>query len=66
MSLIEDPNKLALEEVSSYIERNTARNILVTMRTVINVFQKAPYGWNEEDIEGLVANYLRHRRSSFS
>ncbi|ABB14288.1 BREX system P-loop protein BrxC [Carboxydothermus hydrogenoformans] len=59
MSLAEDPNKLALEEVSSYIERNTARNIPVTMRTVINVFQKAPYGWNEEDIEGLIAKLFK-------
>jgi len=59
MSLVEDPNKLALEEVSSYIERNTARNIPVTMKTVINVFQKAPYGWNEQDIEGLIARLFR-------
>jgi hypothetical protein len=59
MSLVEDPNKLALDEVASYIERNTARNIPVTMKTVIGVFQKAPYGWNEEDIEGLIARLFR-------
>jgi hypothetical protein len=59
MSIVEDPNKLALEEVSSYIERNTARNIPVTIKTVISIFQKVPYGWNEEDIEGLIAKLFR-------
>lgn len=59
MSFVEDPNKLALEEVSSYIERYTARNLPMTMKTVINIFQKAPYGWSEEDIEGLVARLFK-------
>jgi hypothetical protein len=59
LNIIEEPNKLALDEVSSFIERNTLRHIPVTMKTVISTFQKAPYGWNEEDIEGLIAELFR-------
>jgi hypothetical protein len=56
---IEDHNKLALEELSSFIERNTSRHIPVTMKTVTGTFHKAPYGWNEDDIEGLIAKLFK-------
>lgn len=59
MALIEEPNKLALAEVASFVERNTARNIPVTMKAIITTFQKAPYGWIENDIEGLIAKLFR-------
>jgi len=59
MSITDDPNKLALDEVSSFIERNTARHIPITTKTVITTFQKVPYGWNEDDIEGLVAKLFK-------
>lgn len=59
INIIEEPNKLALAEVSSFIERNTLRHIPVTMKTVTSTFQKAPYGWNEIDIEGLIAKLFR-------
>lgn len=59
LGLIEEPNKLALDEISAFAERNTTRNIPVTMKTILTIFQKAPYGWNEEDIEGLVAKLFR-------
>jgi len=55
----ETPNKLAIDEVAGFIERNTARNIPVTMKTVLGVFGKAPYGWLEEDIEWLVARLFK-------
>lgn len=59
LDFIEEPNKLALDEVSSFIERNTVRHVPVTMKIVTTTFQKAPYGWNEKDIEGLVAKLFR-------
>ncbi len=46
----EDPNKLALDEMDAYIERNTARNQSTTVRSIYNLFTKAPYGWLELDI----------------
>ncbi|AEE90721.1 MAG: BREX system P-loop protein BrxC [Tepidanaerobacter acetatoxydans] len=57
----ERDNKLALNEVANHVERNTLRNIPVTMRSILNHFSKAPYGWNELDIEGLVAKLFKEQ-----
>ena len=60
MSLTDDtPNKLAFDEMDAYIERNTLRHIPVTMKTLLNFFGKAPYGWREIDIEGLVSRLFK-------
>ncbi len=56
---IEEHNKLALGDLSSFIERSTSRHIPVTMKTVTGTFHKAPYGWNEDDIEGLIAKLFK-------
>lgn len=53
------PNKLALDEVDSFIARNTERNIPVTMKGIIDIYAKAPYGWKEPDITGLVASLFK-------
>ncbi|RKD27636.1 hypothetical protein SAMN02745883_00449 [Caminicella sporogenes DSM 14501] len=60
IKLIDDmPNKLAIEEVNSYIERNTERNIPITLKTLIDLFSKAPYGWREDDIRGIVLKLFK-------
>jgi hypothetical protein len=51
----EKPNKLAIDEVDSYIARNTARNIPITMKGLTDLYSKAPYGWKELDIAAIVA-----------
>src|SRR5690606_40109769 len=56
---VEAPNKLALDEMAGYIERNTTRSIPVTMKTILGIYGKAPYGWLEEDIEWLVAKLFK-------
>ncbi|KPU27967.1 hypothetical protein TR13x_01050 [Caloranaerobacter sp. TR13] len=53
------PNKLAIEEINSYIERNTERNIPMTLKTIIDLFSKAPYGWREDDIRGIVLKLFK-------
>lgn len=53
------PNKLALQEINHYIERNTQRHIPITMKTVLDLFSKAPYGWLPDDIRGLVIRLFR-------
>jgi len=53
------PNKLALEEVDNYIERNTERHIPTTMKSVINMYSKAPYGWMELDIAGIILKLFK-------
>ena len=57
VSLIEEEkaNKLAIDEVDSYISRNTERNIPMTMKSILDLYSKAPYGWKELDITGVVA-----------
>lgn len=59
LSEVETPNKLALDELSGYIERNTTRSIPVTMKTIIGIYGKPPYGWLEEDIEWVVAKLFK-------
>lgn len=56
---VDTPNKLALDELAGYIERNTTRSIPVTMKTILSIYGKAPYGWLEEDIEWLVAKLFK-------
>ncbi len=60
MSLTGDvQNKLALDEMDAFMERNTLRHIPVTMKTLLNYFGKAPYGWRYIDIEGLAAKLFK-------
>lgn len=53
------PNQLALDEINSYIERNTRRNIPVTMKGLTDLYTKAPYGWKDLDVAGCVAELLK-------
>lgn len=59
MSLVEEPNKLAIQEVDSYIERNTARNIPMTMKSIISLYSKTPYGWGELDIAAIIIKLFK-------
>ena len=34
------PNKLAVDEVDGFIERNTDRNIPMTIKSIINLYSK--------------------------
>ena len=49
----EIPNKLAIDEMLHYIERNTQRHIPVTMNTLLELDEIPPYGWLPDDIRGL-------------
>ncbi len=55
----EAPNKLAIEELLHYIERNTQRHIPVTMKTLLETYTKPPYGWLPDDIRGLVVTLFK-------
>lgn len=62
LTLIEDEavlNKLALEEVRDYLERNTQRNIPVTMKNLLDLYTKAPYGWLGNDIRALLLRLFK-------
>ena len=55
----EEPNRLAIDEVDSYIERNTSRNIPMTMKGIIGLYGKAPYGWIEFDIAAIIIKLFK-------
>jgi hypothetical protein len=55
----EIPNKLAVDEMLYYIERNTQRHIPVTMKSLLELYEKPPYGWLPDDIRGLVIRLFK-------
>lgn len=60
MSLLEEErNKLAIDEVDSYIERNTSRNIPMTMKSIIGLYSRAPYGWEDLDIAAIIIKLFK-------
>jgi hypothetical protein len=60
LSLLDaEKNKLAIDEVDSYVERNTSRNIPITMKGIIGLYSKAPYGWGEFDIAAIIIKLFK-------
>lgn len=55
MSFGKQDNSLARSEVLKFLERKNDQHFPVTIRGVIEQFQKAPWGWSELDIAGIVA-----------
>jgi len=53
------PNKPAMEEVKNYIERSAQRKIPVTMKILLDLYSKPPYGWLPDDIRGLVLRLFK-------
>lgn len=53
------PNKLAVDEIDGYIERNTERNIPMTIKSIMTLYGKAPYGWKDLDITGIVLRLFK-------
>ncbi|MDU4950796.1 MULTISPECIES: BREX system P-loop protein BrxC [Clostridium] len=55
MSLVDnDPNRLAVDEIKTHIETSTSRNLQVTVKSVLQKFSNAPYGWKEIDIQAII------------
>ncbi|TCO79772.1 BREX system P-loop protein BrxC [Marinisporobacter balticus] len=55
MQLVDrDPNRLAVDEVNTHIQTSTARNLQVTVKSILTKFCKAPYGWKEIDIQAVI------------
>lgn len=60
LSLLDvEKNKLAIDEVDSYIDRNTSRNIPMTMKGITTLYSKAPYGWVELDIAAIIIKLFK-------
>lgn len=55
MSFGKQDNSLARAEVLKFLERKNEQHLPVTIRGVMEQFQKVPCGWSELDIAGIVA-----------
>lgn len=57
----EDENKLAIDEVFRYIERYSI-GTSITIKTILLSFSKAPYGWDDLDIQGIIAKLFKSQK----
>lgn len=53
------PNHLALEEMENVVTRSFYKNMPATMRTLMDHFNKIPYGWKDMDIAGIVLTLFK-------
>lgn len=60
------PNKLALDEVIETISLNNSRHMKTSLKSLIDRFLSAPYGFVTEDVEWLTAMLLKMGRISFT
>lgn len=52
-------NQLALNDVNDYIALNTQRHMKTSMKSILERFLKAPYGFIEADVQWLVAKLFK-------
>lgn len=52
-------NELALNDLKNYIALNTERHMKTSMKSLLERFMKAPYGFIEADIQWLVAKLFK-------
>ena len=52
-------NELALREVKDYIAMNTKRHTKTSMKTLLDRYLKAPYGFVEVDVQWIVAKLFK-------
>lgn len=58
-------NRLALDDVDSYISLNTSRHTKTSMKSVMDRFMSPPYGFLEADVQWLVARLFKDGDISF-
>jgi len=58
-------NRLALNEVSDYIARSSARHVKTSMKTLMDRFMAPPYGFIEADVQWLVAKLFKDGKIAF-
>lgn len=59
------PNSLALHDVNDYIAVNTSRHTKTSMKSLLDRFMKAPYGFVEADVWWLVAKLFKNGEIAF-
>lgn len=59
------PNKLAIEDMTTFITNSSYKNISITMRLVLEHFGKGSYRWTEYDIAGVVLTLFKSQTLRF-
>lgn len=63
--VVTNPNSLAIADVRDYINLNTGRHLKTSMKSLLDRFMKAPYGFVEADIQWIVAKLFKDGDISF-
>jgi hypothetical protein len=63
---VKEPNANALHDVLSYISDNSSMHTKTSMKSIMDRFMKAPYGFVEDDVEWLVAKLFKDGDISFT
>ncbi|MGI6752584.1 MAG: BREX system P-loop protein BrxC [Anaerovoracaceae bacterium] len=61
-----EANAHAIHDVLSFIASNTSMHTKTSMKTIMDRFMKAPYGFVEDDVEWLVAKLFKSGDISFT
>lgn len=61
-----EPNQHALNDMLSYISTNSSMHMKTSMKSLMDRFMKAPYGFVEDDVEWLVAKLFKNGDISFT
>ena len=54
-----NPNELAVNEVAAYIRTNTEHHTKTSMKSLLDRFMKAPYGFIEADVQWIAAKLFK-------
>lgn len=63
--VVTNPNSLAIADVRDYINLNTGRHLKTSMKSLLDRFMKAPYGFVEADVQWIVAKLFKDGEISF-
>jgi len=61
-----EPNVHALNDMLSYIAGNSSMHLKTSLKSLMDRFMKAPYGFVEDDVEWLVAKLFKNGDISFT
>lgn len=61
-----EPNIHALNDVLSFIAGNSAMHMKTSMKSIMDRFMRAPYGFVEDDVEWLVARLFKNGDIAFT
>lgn len=59
--VLDVPNQLALEEINDVVTKKSYQNMSTTMKTLMEIFGKIPYGWCDYDIAGIVLTLFKNQ-----